>query len=405
LKRWVNIERDVEELPHTYIDGDKSLIITSGVAFTYALEAVKNYGVKASILNVVTPVPLPRKTILNAVSKAEKVVVIEEGDPVIEQELKALLYDEGVRVPVLGKAENLFNRVGELTFNSVMEGLSKALDIPNSLSVNRIIKVDYTPPLRPPVFCPGCPHTASFYELKISSAKAGVKPVFSGDIGCYSLGINNPFNEQDLLTDMGSSLGLGMGIYHGTSNKPVIVSIIGDSTFFHAGLSALVNAIYNKTPMLVLILDNRITAMTGGQPNPTGIINIEDIAKAMGADYVKTIDPFNVREAQEVLSEAFNVVKGGGVAVVVMKRGCALEAVRLFRSHVIRYYVDENACKACGICYNLIACPAIAPLDNRKAWIDPYACVGCSVCAQVCPYNAIKPEGDGKKWLDTWARM
>lgn len=405
LKRWVNIERDVEELPHTYIDGDKSLIITSGVAFTYALEAVKNYGVKASVLNVVTPVPLPRKTILNAVSKAEKVVVIEEGDPVIEQELKALLYDEDVRVPVLGKAENLFNKVGELTFNSVMEGLSKALDIPNSLSANRIIKVDYTPPPRPPVFCPGCPHTASFYELKISSAKAGVKPVFSGDIGCYSLGINNPFNEQDLLTDMGSSLGLGMGIYHGTSNKPVIVSIIGDSTFFHAGLSALVNAIYNKTPMLVLILDNRVTAMTGGQPNPTGIINIEDIVRAMGADYVKTTDPFNVREAREVLSEAFNVVKGGGVAVVVMRRGCALEAVRLFRSYVVRYYVDENACKACGICYNLIACPAIVPLDNRKAWIDPYACVGCSVCAQVCPYNAIKPEGDGKKWLDTWARM
>jgi len=405
LKRWSTIEKDVDQLPHNYIEGDRNLIITSGVAFTYALEAVKNYGVKASVLNVATPVPLPRKTILNAVSRADRVVVIEEGDPVVEQQLKALLYEEGIRVPILGKAENLFNRVGELTMNSVMDGLSKALDINNPLLSNHPIKVDYAPPPRPPVFCPGCPHTASFYELKISTAKAGVKPIFSGDIGCYSLGINNPFNEQDMLTDMGSSLGLGMGVYHGTRGKEVIVSIIGDSTFFHAGLPALVNAIYNKTPMLIMVLDNRVTAMTGGQPNPTNKIDIGEVAKSLGADYVSTVDPFEVKKAQEVISEALNVVRKGGVAVVVMKRGCALEATRLFRNYVTRYYVDENACKACGICYNLIACPALIPLESRKAWIDPYMCVGCSVCAQVCPYNAIKPEGDVKNWLSAWARM
>ncbi len=130
---------------------------------------------------------------------------------------------------------------------------------------------------------------------------------------------------------MGSSLGLGMGLYHGTNGKTMVISIIGDSTFFHTGLPALVNAVYNKTPMLVLILDNRVTAMTGGQPNPTSTINIEDIAKAIGADYVRTVDPFNVRNAQEVMMEAVNVVRKGGIAVVVMKRGCALEAMRLFR--------------------------------------------------------------------------
>ncbi len=405
LKRWNNIENDVEKLPHNYIDGGRDLIITSGVAFTYALEAVKNYGVKASILNVVTPVPLPRKTVIDAVSKANKVVVIEEGDPVVEQQLKAMLYDEGIRVPVLGKMENIFNRVGELTMNSVMEGLSKALDLINPFISLKPAKANYTPPPRPPVFCPGCPHAASFYELKVSTAKAGVKPVFSGDIGCYSLGINNPFNEQDLLTDMGSSLGLGMGIYHGTTGKTIVVSIIGDSTFFHAGLPALVNAIYNKTPMLILVLDNRVTAMTGGQPNPTSMINIEDVAKSMGADYVKTVDPFDMKRAQEVMSEAIAAVKRGGVAVVIMKRGCALEAVRLYRNYVTRYYVDPDACRACGICYNLIACPAIVPLENKKAWIDPNMCVGCSVCAQVCPYNAIKPEGNVKEWLNTWAKM
>jgi indolepyruvate ferredoxin oxidoreductase alpha subunit len=405
IKRWGIIERSVDELPHMYVEGGRNLIITSGVAFTYALEAVKNYGVRASILNVVTPVPLPRKTILNAVSNADRVVVVEEGDPVVEQQLKALLYDEGIRVPVLGKAENLFNRVGELTINSVMDGLSKALNIVNPLLSKNPVKIDYTPPPRPPVFCPGCPHAASFYELKISTAKAGVKPIFSGDIGCYSLGINNPFNEQDLLTNMGSSLGLGMGIYHGTHGGEFVVAIIGDSTFFHAGLPALVNAVYNKTPMLVVVLDNRVTAMTGGQPNPTSKVDIGNVAKALGADYVSTVDPFNVKKAQEVISEAINVVRRGGVAVVVMKRGCALEATRLFRGYVVRYYVDENACKACGICYNLIACPALIPLENRKAWIDPYMCAGCSVCAQVCPYNAIRPEGNVKEWLSKWAEM
>ncbi|ADY01836.1 indolepyruvate:ferredoxin oxidoreductase (IOR), alpha subunit [Vulcanisaeta moutnovskia 768-28] len=405
LRRWSNIERGVNELPHTYINDGKTLIITSGVAFTYALETVKNYGIRASILNVATPVPLPRKVITDAVTRTDKVIVIEEGDPVIEYQLKALLYDEGIRVPILGKAENIFNRVGELTINSVMSGLSKVLDIENPLTSIKTVKVDYTPPSRPPVFCPGCPHAASFYELKVATAKSGVKPVFSGDIGCYSLGINNPFNEQDLLTNMGSSLGLGMGLYHGTNGRTMVISIIGDSTFFHAGLPALVNAVYNKTPMLILILDNRVTAMTGGQPNPTSAINIEDVAKAVGVDYARTIDPFDSKRAQEVLMEAMNIVKKGGVAVVVMKRGCALEAARLFRNYVTRYYVNPDACKACGICYNLIACPAIVPLENRKAWIDPNMCVGCSVCAQVCPYDAIKPEGNVKDWLRKWAEM
>ncbi|BDR92174.1 indolepyruvate ferredoxin oxidoreductase subunit alpha [Vulcanisaeta souniana] len=405
LRRWSTIEEDVEDAPHVYIDGNKNLIITSGVAFTYALEAVKNYGVKASILNVVTPVPLPRKVITDAVTRADKVIVIEEGDPVLEQQLKALLYDEDIRVPIMGKMENLFNRVGELTINSVMDGLTKALGIVNPLTSIKTISIDYSPPQRPPVFCPGCPHAASFYELKVSTARSGARPVFSGDIGCYSLGINNPFNEQDLLTNMGSSLGLGMGIYHGTNGKTLVIPIIGDSTFFHTGLPALVNAVYNKTPMLILILDNRVTAMTGGQPNPTSMISIENIAKAVGVDYVRTIDPFDTKKAQDTITEAMSVVKGGGVAVIIMRRGCALEATRLNRGHVARYYVDANACRACGICYNLIACPAIVPLENRKAWIDPNMCVGCSVCAQVCPYNAIKPEGNVKEWLGKWAEM
>ncbi|WP_069806457.1 indolepyruvate ferredoxin oxidoreductase subunit alpha [Vulcanisaeta thermophila] len=405
IKRWGEIGRRVDELPHAYVDGGKALIITSGVAYTYVMEAVKEHNINASILNIITPVPIPRKTVLDAVTRADEVIVVEEGDPVVEEQVKALLFDNRINVRVLGKSENIFPRVGELTPDNVLSGLSKALGL--SISTGRgSIRVNYTPPPRPPVFCPGCPHTASFYELKISVARAGVKPVFSGDIGCYSLGINNPFNEQDTLTNMGSSLGLGMGINRGTGGRSIVVSIIGDSTFFHAGLPALVNAIFNKTPMLVLVLDNRVTAMTGGQPNPTNVISIESLVRGMGVKYVWTVDPFDVKQAQEVLRRAIEVVKNGELAVVVMKRGCALEAVRLGRGMKIpHYYVDEGACRACGICYNLIACPAIVPLENRKAWIDPNMCVGCSVCAQACPYGAIKPSDDVRAWLSKWAEM
>jgi len=403
VKRWEEVKALVEDLPHEYVDDGKVLIITSGVAYRYVKEALEDLEVKASTLNLAASVPVPRKLIANAASKADKVIVVEEGDPVVELQVKETLFDEGIRIPVYGKAEGLFTMVGELTLINVREGIAKALGV----DIGRVVNHQYVAnvPPRPPVFCPGCPHAASFYELKIAAARARVKPVFSGDIGCYSLGINPPFNEQDLLTNMGSSIGLGMGVLRGTGGRQFIVAVIGDSTFFHAGLPALVDAVYNKAPMLIVVLDNRYTAMTGGQPSPTQVIDIGAVARAIGVKHVYTVDPFNVKGAEEALRDAIEKVKGGEPAVVVMRRACALEAVRGHGALVVRYTVDADACRACGICYNLLACPAINKLDNGKATIDQAACVGCSVCAQICPYGAIRPIGEPSGWLSKWGEL
>ncbi|MFP3194292.1 MAG: indolepyruvate ferredoxin oxidoreductase subunit alpha [Caldivirga sp.] len=403
VKRWEEVKALVEDLPHEYVDDGKVLIITSGVAYRYVKEALEDLEVKASTLNLAASVPVPRKLIANAASKADKVIVVEEGDPVVELQVKETLFDEGIRIPVYGKAEGLFTMVGELTLINVREGIAKALGV----DIGRVVNHQYVAnvPPRPPVFCPGCPHAASFYELKIAAARARVKPVFSGDIGCYSLGINPPFNEQDLLTNMGSSIGLGMGVFRGTEGRQFIVAVIGDSTFFHAGLPALVDAVYNKAPMLIVVLDNRYTAMTGGQPSPTQVIDIGAVARAIGIKHVYTVDPFNVKGAEEALRDAIEKVKGGEPAVVVMRRACALEAVRGHGALVVKYTVDADACRACGICYNLLACPAINKLDNGKATIDQAACVGCSVCAQICPYGAIRPIGEPSGWLSKWGEL
>lgn len=402
IKRWDSIKALIEELPHEYIDDGRVLIITSGVAYRYVKEALEDLEINASLLNIITPVPIPSKLVANAASRADKIIVVEEGDPVVEFQVKALLYDEGIRVPIYGKGSGLFSRVGELTPVDVEDGIAKALGI----GVRRV-QAQQSPinaPPRPPVFCPGCPYTAAFYELKIATAKARVKPVFSGDIGCYSLGINPPFNEQDLLTNMGSSIGLGMGILRGTGGRELVVAVIGDSTFFHAGLPALVNAVYNKAPMLIIVMDNRFTAMTGGQPSPTQTIDIASVAKAIGVNHVYVVDPFNVKEAERILNEAIMKVKGGELALVVMRRACALEASRIGGSMIVKYTVTD-ACRACGICYNLLSCPALIKLSNGKAAIDNAACVGCSVCAQVCPFDAIKPLGDAGKWLSKWGEI
>ncbi|KUO91735.1 MAG: indolepyruvate ferredoxin oxidoreductase subunit alpha [Thermocladium sp. ECH_B] len=401
LDRWMKIGEAVEELPVTIRSGDDLLIVTSGSAFTYVLDSINELEVNPTVINLSASVPIQRRKLLDLATGAKKIVVIEEGDPVIETQLKAALFDEGIRLPILGKS-SFISPAGELTIDKVNAVIAGALGIQPPRRPR--VEMGYEAPQRPPVFCPGCPHAASFYALKLASNTARAKPLFSGDIGCYSLGINLPFDEEDVLTDMGSSLGVGMGIYRGNGEKSFVVSVIGDSTYFHSGLPALANAVYNRTPLLLLVLDNRTTAMTGGQPNPTHSIPIEDTARGLGVRNVYSIDPFNIKEAIATMRRAIDDVKRGEVSVVVARRACALEAVKELKregAKPLLYYVNDEACKACGICYNMIACPAIQPKDDGKAWIDPSMCSGCSVCAQVCPYDAIKPKGD-PSWLKKW---
>jgi len=296
----------------------------------------------------------------------------------------------------------------------VRRAVRQFLGIPYEES--KLYNVDLQVPPRPPTFCPGCPHRATFYALRRAVNRRRVKAIYSGDIGCYSLGLYEPFREQDIIIEMGGSIGTANGLAR-AAREQVPIAIIGDSTFFHAGIPGLVNAVYNRAPMLLLVLDNRTTAMTGEQPDPGSgvtamgdeapVISIEAIARGVGVEKVVTFDPFDIEGATNALADAIDyVVSERRPAVAVARRACALEAVRKARKQKIQvplYQVVEDKCTACGICYNAFSCPAILVKDDKKAWIDPSLCTGCGVCAEICPYKAIvKVVQEGKGWGEVW---
>jgi len=248
-------------------------------------------------------------------------------------------------------------------------------------------------PIRPPTFCAGCPHTASFYALR--RATKG-KAALSGDIGCYGLGYLPPFKGIDSIICMGASIGIASGLQYVI--KEPSVAIIGDSTFFHSGLSPLANAIYNRANLTLLILDNSSTAMTGFQPNPstatpanTGTvkpISIEGVVRAMGADFVEVVDPFDMDKTIETFKSA---ISHQGVSVVVCRQPCVFMRMRDWKSTGKRpdaFRVDSDLCDACFLCTKRLGCPAIIQRENA-AFILSETCVGCGVCAQICPKQAI----------------
>ena len=419
VAKWAEIRDGLEKLePYNRVEGDgRILVVADGVSYLYVREAVDELGLDGvKVLKLATPVPLPRGLARKALEDVDRVLVVEELEPVVETQLKSLVVEEGLSVEVHGK--DYVGYTGEMTLDRAAKALLEftgrgASEMPWK-PASTGVQIELPP--RPPAMCPGCPHRATFYVLRRAANAARVKPVFSGDIGCYSLGLLPPFREQDLLIEMGGSIGAGHGLAK-VLDRQVVVSIIGDSTFFHAGLPALANAVYNKSPQLVLVLDNRVTAMTGEQPNPgTGadalgqpapMINIEDVTRAMGVEKVVVFDPFKIKEATKVLKDAIRyVVEKRAPAVAVARRACALEAVRKAGKAGITiplYQVVEDKCTSCGVCYNAFTCPAIEVKPDGKAWINLDLCTGCGVCADVCPFDAIvKIREEGEGWDEQW---
>ncbi|KUO87476.1 MAG: indolepyruvate ferredoxin oxidoreductase subunit alpha [Thermoproteus sp. JCHS_4] len=391
LRKWDSLADASSRFLSVEGDGEV-VVVASGVGYLHAVEALERLRVRATVVKAGMPVPLPRKL---ADVGAGEVLVVEEGDPVVEIQLRAM----GVKTR--GKMDGFFPRAGELTLRSVVEGISKALGLGVRLPDPPAPPIQ--PPPRPPYLCPGCPHMGTFYALKI--ATAGQKVVWSGDIGCYTLGINT--GQQDLATHMGSSLGLGMGIALADREK-LVVATVGDSTFYHAALPQLVDLKTKKVPLVLVVMDNGYTAMTGGQPSPSRAVPAERLAEAVGLRHY-VIDPADLKSSVEVAKAAVAVAKSGEPVVVVSRRPCTLEALRYARRSGLkppRYYVAADRCRSCGICYNVLKCYAIAKLPDGKAWIDPSLCNGCSMCAQVCPYDAIKPAEPDKvgKWLELWSQ-
>ncbi len=352
-------------------NGSKIGVITAGISYMYTKEAL---GDKVDYLKLGMVYPLPEKKIIEFAKKYDKVFVIEELDPVIEDHCKAL------GLSVVGK--EVFTLLGEYTPNMIREAVL-GLNAPESVCASEPI------PVRPPVMCAGCPHRGTFYVLK----KLGL--VVSGDIGCYTLGAALPLQSVDTTICMGASVSAahGMAKARGAEFNKKLVSVIGDSTFMHSGITGLVDIVYNKGNNTVIILDNSITGMTGHQENPTTgktirgeetkQVNLITLCKAVGIDNVVVCDPFDVKKFEEVVKTEVNREEP---SVIIAQRPCALlKGVK----YVGKCKISDN-CKNCKLCMKL-GCPALV-LKGDRVVIDQTQCNGCGLCMNVCPFKAIVKE-------------
>ena len=366
-------------------------IITGGIAYQYAREVFPS----ASILKLGMVYPIPKKTIIDFASKVKKVVVLEELDPFIEDQVRAigvnLFLPSEIDSREYPMTKSIFPVVGELNPAIVRKTAKKAGlylgDIQDSDG-----KIEVQLPPRPPTLCPGCPHRSSFYVLN------KLKVPVNGDIGCYTLGVAPPLSTTDTCGCMGASI----GVAHGASvagDKERHVAVVGDSTFFHSGISPLINVAYNKSNVITIIMDNRVTGMTGHQENPgtgktlqnqeTVSLDIQALVQACGISKVLTVEAYDVDLIEKTLRQW---LKEDGPAVLITKEECAL--LPAARKRYIPLEVTDQ-CNGCTVCFR-IGCPAItksAELDpkyNRPlAEIDAALCTGCEICAQVCPRDAI----------------
>lgn len=374
LKQWAE-ESDVNSIE----PGDHSIgIIACGAAYQYAREVFPT----ASFLKLGMVWPLPEGKIREFASQVEKVYVVEELDPFIEENVRQL----GIAV----EGKSIFPILDELSPERVRQSAVKAGLLPaeangGALDVGPLAK-------RPPVLCAGCGHRDVFWILR------KMKVTVNSDIGCYALGVMPPLDATDTIGCMGASIGVAMGMRIAgleTSN----VAVLGDSTFFHAGLPALADAVYNQTPVVTIVVDNRTTGMTGHQGNPGSgrtlhgkgkDIDIAAVARGMGVNHVVSVDARDLKDVEKIIREA---VKLNEPSVIVIHSIC------VFEEHHNReeYTIIAEDCNGCTLCFR-IGCPAISKseeLDAKsqrpKAWIEPSLCVGCGLCFDVCAHQAIEP--------------
>ena len=352
-------------------NGSKIGVITAGISYMYAKEAL---GDRVNYLKLGMVYPLPEKLIKDFAAKCDKVFVIEELDPVIEKHCRAMGID------VTGKEK--FTLLGEYTPAMIKTDVFGEAPA-ESASIEEVI------PVRPPVMCAGCPHRGTFYVLK----KLGL--TVSGDIGCYTLGAVAPLESVDTTICMGASVSAahGMAKARGSEFNKKLVSVIGDSTFMHSGITGLIDIVYNKGANTVIILDNSITGMTGHQDNPTTgytirgeettQVNLVTLCKSIGVKNVTVADPFDVKEFERVVKEE---TQKDEPSVIIAQRPCAL----LKRVKYTGNCTINDKCKKCKQCLKL-GCPAIS-FDGEKIVIDETQCNGCGLCFNVCPFGAMEKE-------------
>jgi len=383
-KRHVVVEERMEKLS-AYSDevqindiqyNDCSIgVITDGIAYQYCREALSE---SVSYLKLGMVYPLPKEKIASFASKVDKLYIVEELDPFIEEAIAVM----GIKGAV-GKA--LFPLCGELSSSIVREKILGTSSLKSSLTPSDI-------PVRPPVLCPGCPHRGVFYILK----KLKMKVI--GDIGCYTLGALPPLESMDTCVCMGASVSMTHGIEkaRGREFARKVVAVIGDSTFAHSGITGLVDIAYNKGVSTVIILDNSITGMTGHQENPTtgktikgeptACLDLEKLCEALGIKRVRTCDPYETKEFEKIVREETGIE---APSVIIAKRPCALLKTTVIKKP---YNVDPEKCKYCKLCLK-IGCPSIVDKGDGVV-INTALCIGCGLCASLCPFKAISQEDD-----------
>jgi len=365
-------------------------IVTTGVSYLYVKEALDKLGLDLPIYKIGLSYPIDKEQIKWFGQNLERILVVEELDGVIEDQINSVLSS---RVEIIGKDK--ISQIGELTPDKVTEAIAQ-------IRGQRLILEDIDiskAPKRIPFFCPGCPHRGSFYAIKKALPD---ETIYGGDIGCYMLSTYQPNKLMNFVVSMGSSIGISHGISKASQQKPV--ALIGDGTFFHAGLPSLANLIYNHDDILVIVLDNRFTAMTGQQPNPgTGLedtqskgkIKIEEVARAMGADNVEVTNAFNPKKTEETVKDIY---KKKGVSVLVVKGDCRMseQAKKIISKKPKFQFIKNRLDNEEKNILEKIGCPAI---NTTKPEIREDICAGCALCQQLAP-KAINIESKQKGTKD-----
>lgn len=362
----------------------KKAVIAGGVSFAYAKEYLKNYP-QIRLIRVATPYPFPERFMMKALEGIDEVICLEELSPFLEEQVLKLVGKHHLSVRVSGKLDGECPHNGENNSNLISEILSKFLGtepMDGGFDLSDMPSL----PMRPPVLCAGCPHRASFYAVK--QAMKGKKSYFCGDIGCYTLGNAMPLDMVDTCLCMGAGITMAQGL-NWVEKDATCFAFVGDSTFFASGLTGVVNAVYNEANMILCVLDNSTTAMTGHQPHPgTGknmmgnVVDKVDIAKVLegiGVKKIVTVDPLDYKKSVSAVEECAQL---DGVKAIIFKSPCVA-----ITKPAKKLCVGEK-CINCKKCIREIGCPALITVDG-KVTIDQNLCTGCGLCSQLCPVSAI----------------
>lgn len=361
-------------------------IIASGVSYNYAREALQILNIKVPLLKIGTPCPLPGEPTIEFLRSIREVLVVEEQEPVIEDQIIRMAWNKKLPLKIHGKHTGDVSPFGEFDIERVIDFIRRfrgqeAFTVPKA-NKQQLPQL----PNRPPVLCAGCGHRGAFYAFK----KAGEKydAVYCGDIGCYTLGYAEPLNATDTCLCMGAGITIAYGLSLVEKERPHI-AFIGDSTFLHAGMTGLLNLVHNRAGVVLVVLDNETTAMTGHQPHPgtgktaagapAGKVDIEKIVRGLGVEHVEVVNPLDF---QAMLDAAEKAMHYKGPSVIIARAPCAIRTPK-----TSAYSIDKELCTECELCITELGCPGIIKLNGVE--IND-SCNGCGLCRTICPSEAIK---------------